>query len=459
MRVLFATAEFTPLARVGGLAEAAAGLVDALRVAGVEVDVVVPDYSTTPLRGETRTSLRVPGWVGPAVARRGRATGAGDVTLVDVPGIARPHPYVDSDGTGWKDNDRRFFGFSAAVAALVAETGPDILHLNDWHTGFTSGLLEAPPPTVLTIHNLGYQGIADPGWLDLVPRHHRAFEWYGGLNPLAGAIRLADRIVAVSPNYAREITTPAGGMGLHDVLSARVDRLIGIRNGINTAVWDPAHDPALAGAYSVDDLEGKLVCRSALIDELGWEGTPEPLVGMVTRLVDQKGVDLALATLPYAATLPMRLVVLGSGERSLTARAQAAAARYPGRFHFTSGYNADFGHRIFAGSDLFAMPSRFEPCGLAQMQAMAYGTIPVVTDVGGLHDTVIDADHDRKNGTGFISSTVDVAGIVDTLHRAVRARRHPARRAAIQRRGMSHDWSWARPAQRHIELYRAIAGG
>jgi starch synthase len=180
---------------------------------------------------------------------------------------------------------------------------------------------------------------------------------------------------------------------------------------------------------------------------------------MVTRLVDQKGVDLALGTVPYLDHLPARLVVLGSGEAALAATATAATAAHPDRVAFVDGYDVALAHQIFAGADLFLMPSRFEPCGLTQMQAMAYGAIPVVTDVGGLHDTVPDADLRRTDGTGFVAATVDTAGVVDALHRAVRAWRHPARRRAIQERGMATDWSWTTPARQHIALYESLLAG
>jgi starch synthase len=457
MRVLFATAELSPLARVGGLAEASAGLTRALRGLGVDVDVVLPDYNGLVLDDEQRFALAVPDWVGEAYARRGVAKGFGPVTLVSAPGIARAHPYLDpATGDGWTDNDARFFRFSAAVAALVERERPDVLHCNDWHTGGVFGLLGIDVPTVFTIHTLGYQGVTGPEWQGVLRRDADAFMWYGGTNPLAAAIRLADLVIAVSPNYAHEIVTPAAGMGLHDALAARGDRLIGIRNGIDTAVWDPANDAHIAATYSVKDPRGKQSCRVALAGELGWPPDNEPIIGMVTRLADQKGVDLALEVAPLLDTMPARLVLLGAGDRRLAELARAAAVADPDRVAFREGYDDGFGHRIFAGADLLLMPSRFEPCGLAQMQAMAYGTIPVVTDVGGLHDTVQDDDRERGTGTGFVSRTIDGAGLVDALHRAVRALRHPARRKAIQRRGMSADWSWAEPAAENLRYYTEL---
>lgn len=455
MRVLFAAAEFVPLVSVGGLAEAAAGLVRALRSMDIDVEVVLPDYSTTRLERETVEDLDVPHWAAPATARNGHLEGIGRVTLVDVPGIRRGHPYVDEDGEGWPDNADRFFAFSAAVAALVEKRSPDVLHLNDWHTAATLGLLAEAPPTVLTIHTLGYQGWTSGGWLDRIVRGVDLFEAYGGTNPLAGAIQLADRVIAVSPNYANEIRTPDGGSGLHTQLDALGDRLVGIRNGIDVSLWDPAADTAIAKTFSPADPSGKDVCRVALLDEIGWLDTSIPTVGMVTRLVDQKGLEFALEAAKFADGVPFRLVLLGSGDRWLADWARWLAGEFPDSVWFHDGYDVALAHRIFAGSDLLLMPSRFEPCGLAQMQAMQYGTIPIVTPVGGLVDTVIDADADRANGTGFVSRTVDAAGTVDALHRAVRAWRHPRRRQGILRRGMAIDWSWEGPATDHIAVYRS----
>ena len=458
MRILFATAEYAPLARVGGLGEAAAGLVTALRADGVNVEVVLPDYFSTPLADEISLDLDVPAWVGRARARSGIADGAGEVTLVEVPGINRPNPYVDEEGNGWPDNADRFFAFSAAVAALTTERRFDVLHCNDWHTAAVLGFVDDSLPTVLTIHTLGYQGWTSGGWLDRIPKHSALFEAHGGTNPMAGGIQLADVVVAVSPTYAAEIRREETGFGLHEQLSDLGDRLVGIRNGIDTALWNPAIDPHIAHQYDSNDMGGKEVCRKDLLTEIGWVDSGVPIVGIVSRLVEQKGIDIALETICFAATMPFRLVILGSGERWISDFATSAAADNPDVVSFTDGYDVAFGHKIFAGSDLMLMPSRFEPCGLSQMQAMEYGTIPVVTAVGGLVDTVTDADRHRTSGTGFLSESVDTVGIVDALHRGVRAWKHPRRRRSIQSRGMEADWSWKEPAEHHIDAYeRAVS--
>ncbi len=453
MRVLFATAEFSPLVSVGGLAEASAGLVHALRDAGLEVEVVLPDYRAWELEDESVLPLNVPGWASPAVARSGRVEGVGRVTLIDVPGIERPDPYVDDSGSGWPDNPDRFFAFSAAVAALATVRDPDLVHCNDWHTAAVPGFLDGSISIVLTIHTLGYQGWTSGGWLNRIPNRPDLFGWHGGTNPLAGGIQLADAVVAVSPTYAREILRPDTGSGLDGVLSDRGDRLVGIRNGIDTSIWNPAEDPLIPQTYTVDRIEDKDVCRIELVESVGWSDADVPTVGIVSRLVEQKGIDMALDTIMYADHVPFRLVLVGSGEHWIAERARSVAANHPDRLWFFDGYDIPLAHRVFAGSDMVLMPSRFEPCGLAQMQAMEYGTIPVVTSVGGLVDTVVDADRDSRGGTGFVSATVDTAGVVDALHRATRAWKNLRRRRAIQVRGMSADWSWRRPAQQYIDVY------
>ncbi len=459
MKVLFATAELAPLSRVGGLAEASSGLVKALRSDHPEVDlqVVLPDYGDVELLDEERAVLDVPQWAGSASVRRGLHPEVGAVDLISTPGMARPHPYVDETGEGWPDNDHRFFSFSAGIAALARLERPDVVHLNDWHTAAAAAFLPERPATVLTIHTLGYQGVAAPWWMERIPVEAWRFAWYGGTNPLAGAIELVDRVIAVSPNYAREIVTPEAGMGLHDRLGALGDRLVGIRNGIDAKVWNPAIDPAVASDYSMTDLAGRAACRAELRSEAGFPLDGGPVVAAVTRLVDQKGIDILVDAARFLGGIGARLAVLGSGSADLTAALRRAADADPDRVWFVEGYDSDLAHRLFAGSDLYVMPSRFEPCGLGQMQAMAYGSIPVVTDVGGLHDTVIDADAHRSTGTGFVSQSVDSPGMVDALHRATRALRHKSRREAIQRRGMSIDWSWAEPAERHVDLYGEIS--
>ncbi len=439
------------------MAEASAGLVKQLRANGHDLTVVVPDYERLKLSNETSTKLLLPEWARPGTARTGIVEGFGEITLVDVPWIEKPHPYTDDEGVAFPDNDLRFFGFSAAIAALVNQSVPDVLHLNDWHTAAALGFLVEAPPSLLTIHTLGYQGITNPGWMDELPTRPHYFAWYGGTNPLLGGIRLADRVVTVSPNYAQEIITEADGMGLHEHLGNLGNRLSGVVNGIDVGEWNPESDEFLTSHFTAEDLSGKATNRTELLAEFGLpDNGSEPVIGMVTRLVDQKGVDLAVDAARFLQNVPAKLLVLGSGDASLADLLDDLAVDYPDRISFRNGYDIGLAHKIFAGADLLLMPSRFEPCGLAQMQAMAYGTIPVVTDVGGLHDTVVDADQNPDAGTGFVSSSVDTAGLIDAIYRAARAWQEPARRSAIIQRGMAIDWSWTQPAKAYEALYAEL---
>lgn len=455
MRVLFATAELSPVAAVGGLASAAAGLVHELRAAGVEMLVALPDYGGVVLDGEESFDLPVPSWAAPATVRVGRHAVAGELHLVSVPGMARTHPYQQPDGSGWPDNDLRFLAFSAAVAGLWSAVGADVLHLNDWHTAVALAALDDESPSVVSIHNLAYQGVTSGAWLNVLGPRAGAYEWFGRCNPLKGALVLADAIVAVSPTYAREILDPANGFGLDGVLRYRAGALRGIRNGIDTGVWNPAADPNLASPYDAGDLAGKVASRTALLERLGLEGGA-PLGVLVTRLTGQKGTDLLADLVPYLRHLPLRLGILGSGDAATAATLHEAATEHPDLVAFAEGYDEALSHQLFGGGDLLLMPSRFEPCGLSQMQAMRYGTLPVVTDVGGLHDTVVDADAHPTTGTGFLAAAPEVVDLVDALHRGVRAWQDPARRSALQQRGMRADWSWQEPARQHLALYRQV---
>lgn len=475
MRVLFASAELAPVTGVGGLGEAVAGLMGALRESGVTVDVVLPDYapSRVPLAGETQRRLTVPAWAAPASVRVGEHATAGRVHLVSVPGIERSHPYLQPDGQGWPDNDARFLAFSRAVAAMVRRDPPDVLHLHDWHTGAVLAALPEAPPTVLTLHNLAYQGVTDRSWLRRLGPHRRHYEWWGGTNPLSGAIALADRVVAVSPHHAAEIRTPSGGFGLDAALRARGDAVTGIRNGIDVARWDPAHDAWLAAPMRAGDralLAAKARNRAAALREVGWPVDGPPLAVLTARLTSQKGVDVVGPLAPILRHVPLRLVVLGVGERDIARTLAGLAADHPESLAFVERYDERLSHVLLAGADLCVVPSRFEPCGLVQMQAMRYGTIPVVTPVGGLVDTVPDVDFGAGAGAGagagsgsmlgngIVAEGTDAVSVAAALFRAARLVADRRRRPALVRRLMGLDWSWREPAARYVEEYeRAMA--
>ena len=457
-KVLFATAEFAPVVKVGGLSEASQGLVSCLRSLDLNIDVVIPDYGMIPLVESRRFRLDgLPDWVPTTTVRVGVAEGAGELILVNFEGIERQHPYVDpATATGWPDNDFRFMAFSAVVARLADYLDVDILHCNDWHTAAALGWLHRSRKSVLTVHNLAYQGHADPAWLHRFDDHAEAFHEQGSYNPLAGGMSIADRIVMVSRTYAREALRVDGGFGLHHRLVARGDDLSGIRNGIDPGLWDPAEDPLLPANFSADDLGGKELCRKELSARAELPVGKGPIIGVVARFVHQKGIDLALDLAPYLGGVPAQLVIIGSGSPELTRHAQDIADTYPNVVSVFPGYDERLAHLVVAGSDLLLVPSRFEPCGLTQMQAMSCGTIPVVTDVGGLRDTVIDTDKTPRAGTGFVADSPTPLSLLDAIHRAARGWGNPRRRTAVQRRGMTADWSWVIPSQSYIALYEEL---
>jgi starch synthase len=455
--VLFATAELSPVAAVGGLGAAAAGLTVELRRQGVDVELTLPDYGDVELSDESTIELAVPGWARPARIRVGDHPVAGRLHLVAVPGMARSHPYLKPDGEGWPDNAERFFRFARAIAARVEQSPPDVLHLNDWHTGASLAALTDQPPTVVSIHNLSYQGVAPGTWLKRIGPRAQHFEWWGGTNPLTGAIALADSIVAVSPNYAKEILTPEFGCGVDGPLSYRRDVLTGILNGIDTDLWDPSTDGHIVSTFDARHLDAKAPNRAALVGRVGFDQDDVPLAVAVTRLTEQKGIDLLVPLVPLLDQIPMRLAVLGSGDIRLAATLHAAAGANPDWFAFVEGYDESLSHLMFAGADLYVMPSRFEPCGLTQMQAMRYGTIPIVSGVGGLVDTVLDADADARNGTGFVAARPAPADLLAAMFRAGRRIADRRRRNTMQRRGMAIDWSWRGPAAEYRELYERLA--
>jgi starch synthase len=311
---------------------------------------------------------------------------------------------------------------------------------------------------VLTLHNVAYQGVADGSWLRRIGPRGRHYEWWGGTNPLSGGIALADRIVAVSPNHAREILTPAGGFGLAEALRARAGDLTGIRNGIDSARWDPATDGLLTAPLRADErglLAARRRNRAAVLDRVGWPDDGRPVAVMVTRLTPQKGVDLIRPVVPALRHVPMRLVVLGVGDADLVRTLAGLAGDHPDVFAFVERHDESLARHLFGGGDVFVMPSRFEPCGLAQMEAMRYGAIPLVTPVGGLVDTVADVDV-SPDGTGLVAEAVDAVSIAAGLFRAARLLVDRRRHEPLVRRIMGVDWSWREPAGRYAATYAGL---
>ena len=400
--------------------------------------------------------------------------------LVDHPAFYdRPGtPYQAPDGTDWSDNHRRFglLGWAAAALAQGADPQwrPDLLHCHDWHAGLAPAYLRAEGtpganlvPSVFTVHNLAYQGFFPaPAFTELaLPPSFFAvdgIEFYGGLSFLKGGLFYADRLTTVSPTYAREIQTPAFGMGLDGLLRARAGDLTGILNGVDPLVWSPEEDRTLPGSYSEDDPADKADAKEALERHFDFEPDSGPLFGAVTRLTPQKGFDLLLAALPGLLALGGRLVLLGSGDADLEAGFTAAARTYPGRVGVEIGYDEALSHLIIAGSDSIVVPSRFEPCGLTQLYALRYGSPPVVRRTGGLADTVVDATEATLadgTATGFAFDDETSEALLGALRRAVALYGDPASWRRVMRRGMTRDFSWSAAAREYEALYRAMVPG
>jgi starch synthase len=486
MRVLHAAAEIFPLLKTGGLADVVGALPVVLGSQGLDVRLVLPGV---PAIRDGLVGLQAVACVGPAfgaaklVIRRGRMPGSGLVTyLLDAPWLFdRPgNPYLGPNGAEWRDNDRRFAAFSWAAAHLAfGEFDPlwraDILHCHDWHTGLAPAYLHqhpaSPVRTVFTIHNLAYQGqfpLGDFRELGLPPALLSAegLEFHGRGNFMKAGLVFADRLTTVSPRYAREIRTPEFGAGLDGVLSARGSRLVGILNGVDYDVWDPSRDPWLPAHYSPGQLEGKAVCKAAMQASAGLDIRPDaPLFAVVSRLADQKGSDLVLGALPTLLRLGAQLIVLGTGDRHLEEGFSAAAKAHPGSIWVELAYDEAMAHRVVAAADAILVPSRFEPCGLTQMYGLRYGTLPVVRRVGGLADTVVDAEADSNaataasgssSATGFLFDRATPAALEGALARAVEAFADKARWQRMMLQAMGRDYSWTAAAAQYVDLYEGL---
>jgi starch synthase len=473
-RVLHAAAEIFPLVKTGGLADVVGALPHALAAAGADVRLLLPGlpaildavsrprkvFEGGPLFGAARVTLRLgrfkAGAKGPDV----------QAYVIDAPWLyARDGgPYQGPDGKPWDDNLQRFALLGWAAAHLAAGEldpawRPDILHAHDWHAALACSYLRAHPGaharSVFTIHNLAFQGLFaqdDFGLLDLPRRFMQpdGLEFHGWLSFMKGGLVHADRLTTVSPTYAREITTPEFGCGVEGVLRTRAADLSGILNGVDYGHWDPATDAALPARFDARDLGGKAVCKAALQREFGLDArTDAPLIGIVSRLSEQKGLDLALAALPALRAEGVQLAILGSGDAPLERAFADAAAAHPGQVGVHIGYDETLAHRVIAGADLILVPSRFEPCGLTQLYGMRYGTLPLVRRVGGLADTVDDA-------SGFIFEAADASSLIEAARRAVLTLREPARWRAMQQTAMARDHSWSAAAARYLALYRSL---
>jgi starch synthase len=479
LRILLMASEAAPYAKTGGLADVAGALPRALTRLGHDVRILMPKYRGVEARAGALTlaasGIRVP--LGDRVAE-------GDLFEIRAPGgvtvyfLAHDHYYDretlygTADGDYWDNCERFIFlcrGGLEAVAALGA-TGwrPQVIHANDWQTGlvpvYLRSLYRGHPilgslATLFTIHNLAYQGVfwhydmpmTGLGWDLFTPA---GIEFYGRLNFLKAGLVFSDMLTTVSRTYAHEIRTTAFGAGLEGVLDERSPDLHGVVNGIDYEAWNPETDPALAKRYGAGDAGGKAICRQALQDEMGLAPGRGPIIGMVTRLVAQKGLDLTLEALPAILATSARLVLLGSGDAPLEEAFTDAARAYPGRVAVRLGYDDEMARRIFAGADCFLMPSRYEPCGLGQIIALRYGTVPVVRRTGGLADTVQEVDPRRRTGTGFLFDAFAVDPLVEAVRRAATAHADPVLWRAVVRNGMAEDFSWDASAREYVTLYR-----
>ncbi|GAB3191095.1 glycogen synthase GlgA [Nesterenkonia suensis] len=474
-RVLSVASECAPLIKTGGLADVVGALPAALELHGWASRVLLPAYPA--VRDQVTGARSV--WQdddlfgGPAHVRAGTVDGL-DVLLLDAPHLFdRPGgPYM-VDGWDHPDNPVRFAALSWAAARIALEGtsdrwAPDLVHAHDWQAGLAPSYLKyagSPVPTVMTIHNIAFQGIAGADQLDRLRLptwdfHPDGLEYHGALSTLKAGMMHASRVTTVSRTYAEELTTPAFGFGLEGVVAMRRDRgeMHGIVNGIDTAYWDPEQDPHTI-SYSAAAPGPKVENRTVLLEEFGLAEPSGPLAVVVTRLTHQKGVDLLLETLPTFLDAGGAVVVLGSGDPGYEQELLQLAARRPDAVGVHIGYDEPLSHRMYAGGDLVLVPSRFEPCGLTQLYGLRYGALPVVTATGGLRDTVVDATVENLaagTATGLTFTDISAAGLDDALDRAGRLYADQAAWRAVRDRAMTTPVDWSTAAGQYADLFTEL---
>jgi starch synthase len=468
VQIVFAAAEAAPYAKVGGLADVAGSLPQALAALGHDVSLYLPLHKTID-RDKFQITERAPSRSVPYGKARVRVSypsvvrdGVRVVFVRNDKRIGRDRVYGESDDA------KRYAFFCRAVFEDIRDSPPDVVHAHDWHAALLVPLVArsralAATSTVFTIHNLAYQGRTDKSVLALIglPRARLPVEDPGEANPMARAIVAGDIVSTVSERYAQEILTEQFGEGMQGLLRERRRRLFGIVNGIDTVAFDPATDRHIAARYSADDPSGKAICKAALQKEGALTVDPRaPIFGVVGRLVEQKGIDLLTACAPRLLNAGGQIVVLGTGDPAYEAKWKALASRYAGKLWLTLGFDAALAQRIYAGSDMFLMPSRFEPCGLGQLISFRYGTIPVVHEVGGLAETVRDVDRDSAPGmeNGFSFADYTQPAFDDAIVRAMRRYRSGADAwTELVRRVMREDHSWGASAKRYVALYKTAS--
>ena len=481
LRVLHVAAEVYPWVKTGGLGDVVAALPPALLAQGIDARLCLPAYPALLDAFHLTDAARL---ATPFAAERVR------VALATLPGskiaaylVDHPpfydrdgSPYGAPDGRDWPDNHRRFALLAWAAAALGGGADPnwrpDIVHAHDWHAGLVPAYLkaEAPPPaaSVFTVHNLAFQGSYPAGIFPELSLPAGFYgldgaEFYGGVSFLKAGLAYADRLTTVSPTYAREIQTAEFGERLDGLLRLRADALTGILNGVDPAVWDPAHDEALPQPYDVDTAEaGKAAAKAELRRRLHLFEGAGPIFGVVSRLTPQKGLDLLLAALPDLTAAGGQLALLGSGDRDLETGFAAVATAQRGTIGAEIAYDDTLARLIIAGSDCMVVPSRFEPCGLTQMYALRYGTLPLVRHTGGLSDTVVDATPARlsdKTATGFMFEPATAEALAATIEWVCAQYRNRASWRQMMREAMTRDFSWSQSARQYAALYRETAAG
>lgn len=475
LAILFATSEMAPWVKTGGLGDVAAALPAALRRAGHDIRVLMPYYPALAAAfPEAAVVAEIPQLAPQLPAARLRLAVVDELPLllIDCPALyARPgNPYLDAQGHDWPDNVWRF-GLLSRVAALLGQAGnpygwqADVVHANDWQTALAPAWLhyEGGAASVVTVHNIAFQGCFGRGSLAGLglPEHAWRFdgvEYHGTLSFLKAGLQLASQISTVSPTYAREIQDEHFGYGLAPLLRHRAGDLRGILNGVDTDIWNPADDPAIAAPYAANRLAAKRTNKAALQAEMGLRPDDDrPLFGVISRLTQQKGLDLLLTIADGLPHLPAQLVVLGSGDKSMEAGYRELADRYPGEIAVRIGFDEGLAHRIEAGADSFVMPSRFEPCGLNQMYSLRYGTPPVVRATGGLADTVVDVSDETladKTANGFVLDSDTLHALWVAMTRVAEAWHDRRLWQRIQQNGMRRDFSWKHAANDYLNLYR-----
>ena len=473
MRVLHAAAEVFPLVKTGGLADVVAALPLALAEQGADPRLLLPGLPAVMdgVQG-AKTIIDIGTCFGAMRVRLLLARMPGTnmpVYVVDAPYLYRREgsPYQTPAGQEWGDNLQRFALLGWVAAHLAAGDAdpqwlPDVVHAHDWHAAMACAYMAehaaSPAATVFTVHNLAFQGLFPThDWALLGIGSHlmspAGLEFHGQLSFMKAGLKFADRITTVSPTYAREIATAEFGCGLDGVIRDRGAAVSGIINGIDSGIWNPASDSAIATRYDAERLAGKAECRRALQAELGLVRDDSALLlTVISRLTAQKGLDLLLAALPELAMQGVQFAVQGTGEPALEAAFRMAQQAHPGKVHMHLGYDEARAHRLVAGADVIAVPSRFEPCGLTQMYGLRYGTLPVVRRTGGLADTVADGK------TGFVFDEATPAALRRAVERALVTKRDSAAWAALQRRAMGRDLSWAEPAKQYLQLYAEARG-